>query len=643
MGEDFTFVPQITGSEGNLEISMTSQENENTVGNTKSTSKGSFMTEKLNFAAIGYVYHPRFLVFLTSVSERLDEKGSFFGPAATATDYELRSVFLPEHPYNLELFTLHRKASSPGTFWKAQTGTTDSKGATFSYKQSPYFFGSSYVDGAVDSGSNRTSSKTYQAHGAYILPGMSNAAAYSHNEAFSSSGMSAARDTSTFSNTVHLADISLSSRVNSARQNQNNPLNPEFQTRTFDWTEQLFSPLPWNFSTNISYGNLREVYLTGEDPSSGAPEKEAFNRSSNSSFNLSHHLYESLVTNYTLNEFSMSSYSGEITARSNSLSSTYLKAIPSGRLSAGIQYGKMVSERLGTLAVLNETHSAALFGAFSLIQQYVIESSIQVQVKDPGTGSFITLPKGNYFVQPLGAGIQITVLSVSPVELQPDPAYLYEFHVSYSLSDQSKLTMASKGYSLKLDLFNNLLSPYYNYSTTDQELVSGSLAGGPDLTTNKTAGVACQTGDYSGLIEHQSFQSRLNPYEAWKTTAEYRTPLSQDTTVSARLFYQETSYLATPSATVSGNIRETRKGADLSANMGFPRNHTNFLVSGSYSLTDAVIDSDAMSINSYLTWQVGLLSLNGGAQVSRSESKAPTGNVTMVSQYYYVTVTRKLF
>jgi hypothetical protein len=643
MGADLTFAPQLTASEGNLELSMTSQKNEYTVGDKKTSTTGTFMTEKLNLAAAGYVYHPRFLVFMTSLSEGLSEEGNHFGSAANATNYELRMIFLPEHPYNLELFTLHQKASAPGTFFQGQTGTVDERGAILSYKRSPYFMNTSYVESEVDSSTNRTSSRAYKANGAYVLPVMSNSAAYSHNESSSALAVNTSRDESAFGNTIRLADAVLASNINSSLQDQKKPLNPNFQTRSLNWTEQFSAPLPLNFTTSASYGNLKEIYRTGDDPYTGAPAKEEFNRSTNTSFNLSHRLYQSLVTNYAYNTFSIASTTGEITARSNSLGATYLKAIPSGRFTAGIQYGNMESERLGKLAILNESHSAALLGTFSLTLQRVIESTIEVQVKDPGTGSLITLPPGNYLISPLGANLQITILSVSPVPFQPDPAYLYEFHVSYSLSDQSKLDMTTKGYSVKMDLLDNLVSPYYNYSTTDQKLVSGSIAGGPDRTTSETTGLTCQAGDYSGLIEHQSFRSRLNPYSSWKTTADYRTPLSEDTKIMVRISYGKTDYFATPSVVGSTEVREKKLGTDLRMDMRFPRNNTNLFVAGSYYRTESVIDADVFSLNSYVTWHVGLLSVNGGTQLSRSESRFPTGNVTLFTQYYYVTVTRKLF
>ena len=75
----------------------------------------------------------------------------------------------------------------------------------------------------------------------------------------------------------------------------------------------------------------------------------------------------------------------------------------------------------------------------------------------------------------------------------------------------------------------------------------------------------------------------------------------------------------------------------------FPRNNMNLFIAGSYSVSKSLVDSDSLSLNAALTWHVGLLSVNGGAQLSRAESKPPTGIVVLNTQYYYLTVTRKLF
>jgi Na+/proline symporter len=79
--------------------------------------------------------------------------------------------------------------------------------------------------------------------------------------------------------------------------------------------------------------------------------------------------------------------------------------------------------------------------------------------------------------------------------------------------------------------------------------------------------------------------------------------------------------------------------ARLAASFGGP---LIFLFS-QYVLFRSIIDADRMSFNSYATWQMGLLSVNGGAQLNRSETMYATGRTSLVSQNYYVMMSRKLF
>jgi hypothetical protein len=225
---------------------------------------------------------------------------------------------------------------------------------------------------------------------------------------------------------------------------------------------------------------------------------------------------------------------------------------------------------------------------------------------------------------------------------QADPTYAYEFHVSYSLLNESEIVRNSWGYSFKLDVLDNLLSLYYNYSTSNVEVVSGSLTGGTGRDTTDIAGVSAQYGHYAALLEHQRFRSWQNPSESWKATGQYRSPLARNANISTLLSYQQIDYL--PSAAVGNTgMRQERFGGNVILDKKFPRRNVNFFISTSYDRTRSFVDVDTFAVNTYLTWHIGLLSVNGGAQMNRSESTISTGRVVLSSQYYYLTMTRKLF
>jgi hypothetical protein len=653
VAQEYTFAPQLVASEGVLELSVLSQSTENTQGNSKTTSTGTFFREALDLAADGYVYHPRFQIFMTKLSGVLSEgisSGSTDGTSdssrstTTSLNYELRTIFLPEHPYNLELFTLYRKDTEPVAFSQGQSGAVSESGAIFKYKQVPYFCTASYDDITLESTDNRTDTQTYRVMGSYHSNVVTHAAAYSHSVSESLFDVSNTRDIASYSNTIRGKDIfSLDSRVNEIVTDQQKPLTTDFQRRTFTWEEQLANSLPWNFSSIITYGYENETERTGADQAD-QPNQEQVNRSTNASLNLSHHLYRSLVSNFSMNQMTLTSADGEMSSRSEMLTSVYSKAIPSGRFTAGVQYSTAEADRQGTPTIIDEVHNVAVLGSFTLNLQNITLSTIVIQVKDPATGTLMTLPQSNYVVSQPGASIQITITGVSPATPQTDPAYAYEFHVSYSLSDQSKIVMVTQGFSLRMDLWDNLLSPYYSYLSSNQEVVSGSVAGGPDRNAVDTIGLASQYGPYMGVIERQRTTSRLNPSETWKTTAQYQGPIAANTNFSTLLSYIRTDYFAVSSSDgTTAASRMERWGADVKLDKRFPLSNLNLFIAGSYYITRSAVDSTTLSINSYLIWQLGLLSVNAGALISRSETIQSDTNVVLASQYYYVTLTRKLF
>lgn len=642
LGEELSFVPTITYSEGYLEMNAQSYDTQSTQGGQRTVSDDRLLTESVRFAADGFVYHPRFLVFNASLSEGLNEEsGTGVSRTGAATSYQLRTVLLPEHPYNLELFKLHQQRYFPGAPGGVAglIGTVDEQGAIFKYKRRPLSFQASYFDTSVDSTLYKADTNSYRVNGAYNGQVVTDTASYTHSETQSTGDRITTRDEYTAGNNIRYEQFSLDSRVNNITHEQTSPLLPDFQATTFFWTEQLAAALPWNFTANASTAYRNEVDKTGETPS--GPATEESNRSNSTMFSLSHQLYRSLTTNYSLVDQTSTSSSGEITSRIQTLGTTYTKTIPTGRLTAGIQLGNSDSERTGTPVVLNEAHTTAVPGTFMLVQQNVLASTIQIQVKDPGTGTLITLrPQIDYVAGALGNSIQITVVSVFTATPEP-PGFVYEFRASYMLSVQSKFTSTFSGYRFRLDLLDSLLAAYFNYLIMGQEVVSGSLAGGPERTASKTVGMTVNAGPYSGLVEYQDYDSRLNPYKSRKATATYRTPLGEDTNATASLFYTVTDYL--PTLTSPAEHRASTEGTSMGVDMKFPQDHLVLLMGGSYYRTSSTFDSDTVFINTSLTWQLGLFSVTGGAQLNRQENMLATTKTTLNSQYYYMTLSRKLF
>ncbi len=647
-GQDLAFAPQITSMEGYAELGASAQTTENTQNGVGARSSSTSLRESIGMSADGFAYHPRFLLFHTRLLGSLTEQndtGNLFGSyptTATTANYELRAFLLPEHPYTLELFTLHQQATIPAANLQTERGTIDVTGANFYYKSNPYFFHSGVLATTVDSGHEQTDSRTFRLNGTYAGSVISDTATYSHTDASSSSGLQARRNEYGLGIVGRSTALVLDSHINNTETDQEKPELPDIENRSFSWTEHLTATLPWNFNASARYVYANATTRTSE--SATEPEEKDFNRQSTTTYNISHRLYQSLTTNYTRNDADLESSSGRITTSSDTLNSVYTKGLPVGRLTASIQLADADSERTGMVAVLDEIHSTAIFGSFQLALRNVVGSTIIVRVKDPATGGLLILPSGGYLVSQLGDITEITIQSVSPLTPQPDPAYVYEFHVTYSLQSDSRITMQALGYSLKLDFLDNLLSVYTNYSTATQKVEEGSLPGGTGKDVSTTVGMTAQSGPYSGLIEHQTYRSWQNPSETWKTSGQYRSPLTENANIAAVFSYAQIDHLAVSSdAGESPGVREKTTSVSVTVDRRFPRDNLNVFATASYTRSRSYAEVDTRTVTSYAIWRVGLLTVNGGVQLNRSESDSPSGRVVLAWQYYYVTVNRKLF
>ena len=642
LADELTFFPSIVQAESTLGINAYFMSSTYSQGARQFSSTQTFLAERLNLAADGYVYHPRFEVFTIRMSGGLDQ-GHVRGTENvrandSALDYELRTTFLPMHPYNLELFALHHEASPLSTFGRGQRSNVDDRGAIFSFKSNPYFLNLSYNVSSVDSGANRSDTTSYRASGSHSGRVMNQSASYLHADSSSVFALTE-RDEYSYTNAIRYADAVLNSRINGRTLDQTNLTYPGLHTEGFIWNELLLAKLPANFSADVSFSYQDEKNRI-EGGGTGPAVAEEFNRSIGTSFHLSHHLYQSLVTNFPEHRTTTTSRAGEITSRADMLTFNYMKKIPTGLLTLDALYGNATSERVGSTNIINEVHNAALGGNFTLSQQNVTAGSIVIEIRDPATGILMTLPSTNYIIQYLGGAVQITITGVSPATPQIDPAYLYEFRANYTLSYQSRIDTIFTGYSVKADIIRDRLNAYYNVNRSEQELVTGSIPGGPDVSVRQAIGMNGHKGPYSGNIEYSSYRSRVTPLESLIMFAQYRDAVGRDVNANARLTTSWTEHFPT---NVSFGYHDRMYGADAGMDMRFSGTNITAYMSASYFKFQSLIDTNRMSFNAYATWQLGLLSVNGGVQLNRTETLYATGTTSLESQYYYVMLSRKLF
>jgi hypothetical protein len=656
--ETGTFTPRIYSNFGELELGGLYDHIKNTTNGKGLETTDVVFTEKFRLTTIGYVYHPRFVTFLGRFAigfhqEKFTTEGSFFTSAddawhnAFTDEYEIRAYGLPEHPYNLEVYTLKKNPFIRGQLTGGFETVIYDSGAIFRYRKRPYTFLLSYDYTTIESKSSTTDSGTLAAIGGYVKDWGEFSGSFTHTDSDISQDTGGSTeftlDDFTFRNTLFgwRKKARLMTSVSETDFHQVDPVSA-LDDKRFTWTEQLWLDLPWNFETNFSYRFVDDDMATRRNED--ASETSVSTRSQNAGMQITQRLYRSLVTSYLLDYSENESPTGDLTSLSHNFSSAYTKKIPYGTLNAGVNLGKITTERTGAASILNEVHNAQIFGEFPLLGVNIEPASIAVTVKSAQTGSIVAMARDiHYSVIQVGNTQRIRILSVPPEASSPDPFFNYEFRVTYSLiSADFKMETRNSGYSAKLSLFQGFFNPYYSHLRSDQEIVSGSLPGGGDTVTVDTVGVFLDGNNYSLLGEYQDYESRLNPSKTYRAEANARTNITSTTKFTAKGYYSRIEHIEVPEQHSIGYTQRT-VGGGVGFEKRFPRPNLNIFVSATSSWTKGLFTTKRYQINSALTWKIAKLDLKLGADLSSTESELPAGRQEATREIYYFTVNRVLF
>ena len=653
------FYPRIYNNEGELEIGALYDSYKNTSAGRGSETTDTYIVERFVLTTTGYVYHPRFIQFLGKFSAGFNqEKYTQTNPSPSQDEswsnvfkgeYELRALVLPEHPYNLELYTLRREPFIRGLSAGQFNSVITSSGGIFKYKEKPYNFLLSYDHSNFDSRTFTTDTDTFVASGSYTKDWGSFWGAYTHTESDTVQTQGLPNPTSNTVDTYSLGNYlnfwekkaRLTSTITENTFGQTGPLSTVDDDR-LTWTEQLNLDLPWRFDVSLAYRYSDDEQTTRL--ATRPTETTLSNTNQNANLVITQRLYQSLVTSYSYNYWTTTSNGGDSTSSSHILTSSYRKMIPRGYLNAGISLGRSVAEGSGEPTVINEKHNAQIFGEFTLTGSNIDEASLVVAVRSAQTGNILPLVKDvNYIVTPFGLTFRIRILSVPSEAESRDPFYQYEFLVNYSIaSNDYKLETTNVAYTLKLDLFERLVNPYYYYSRSDQDVVSGNYPGGGQTVVINTVGVSCEQPSYTLLAEYQDYDSNLNPTKTFRTEGTFWNTYNETTTLSANAYYMDRSYLAVPELNTP-EYTEITLGGRLRGEMKFPRQHLTASLAGNYWQTKGTFTTTSSLINALLTWKIGQLDLTLGADIGSSETDLQNGKQETNHYVYYLTMKRKLF
>lgn len=646
------WIPKLTGIGAYMEVSghYRSDKTETDLGT--SELKETFIGERLALFGSGYIYHPRFIQLGLSLSVGLQHRNLQSGDAPSDwrtgswNSYELRAKVLPEHPYNLELWTM--RASSSGS---DANSTFFSKGAIFTYKNQPYFVTAAYTTTSTefDTGSS-SSTDTYRLSASYfkqysMQKSLSLAGTYRHSDWRSNlTGTRGSGDEASLSNTITLRNVGIGSSVGIVSSRGG-----ESSATSWYWSENVSARLPYNLAALLNYS------LSKGSADRPAPAPELSTTRQSIAFSINHKLYSSLFTGYGVGYTKASSNTGDFTGFSNSFHINYSKNIPWGRLYAAARLSRTTSDSTGSPATTDEAHPGiSVPGFFVLGSEDVERSSISIFLINPEVpDERIPLAENvHYLITPLGRTFEIEVLNL-PVGVRIPGTY--NFVVSYTLSRRDvKITTDNAEYSARLNLFKDILTIYYDHSTYSQTIRSGFIEGGPSDTTTDTVGASAALTPFTLAAEYTNVQSNVNPYSRWVADAVFQKTLSPTTSVRASARYQSTHY---PQGTSGRGLPFDTNTATGSAGVSknFPRAGLQFGLSGSYGRTWGLVSSTTYALNSGLSWNIGKFSLTLGASASFSDSEpghqvitsSDTGLVSFSSkrssQYYYLNIKRGLY
>jgi hypothetical protein len=561
----------------------------------------------------------------------------------------LRVRVLPQHPYSLELFTERRSPLVEGRISSTYRPVYYDRGITFRYKQRRSSLTLSYLENISQYGKVTVDSVSQTADASYGIGPFINSGGYRVTDTATSPNKGTTTQIlSYYDNTLYFKDASFTSRIDSHQLVQKDPRSIiTFSDATFTWKEQASITLPWwDIQTNGAYA-LDEDTVTQKDTSPAG--ESAFSREAEfSDLSISKRFYNSLSGNFYINNINSHSTGGEMKTKSKAFNVNYVKMIPGGRFMAGYFSRRSVNDIINSPTVTNEKHTIAVSGAcnpnidtcFDLNNTSIDVNSIMIWVESPPPlNDLILLTNADYTVYPVGNKTEIAISPAALTALGFTFPGSFNFYVKYSFIQQTvEYETNNLGYNIKFELFNNLLNPYYGFSKQEQIVLSGSMPGGPQNTETETIGVLVMKLPYTFTEEYQSISSNVNPSKTFRSIADYRKNIAPDTSLYARLHYTSTTTLG------ENAYSDNTLGADARLQKFVPQKHLSLGLNASFAHRSSFSSSDMYLLHASVMWSIGNLIVNATASTSETVSTSGTmGKSVMVSQEYFLTMTRQLF
>jgi len=663
------FLPQLVRTGATVELLGSLESDELVRGSPSSRIEWSdrFAREKLTLFGVGHVYHPRFLIFSGRVAGALKQErfvSSFFspsgGPRGTASDqdarteasgleYDWRVTLLPEHPYNLELFAVRYEPVAKERYAAASGNLETNRGADFRYRREPLRLHGRYDEVRFETLASASRVERLSLDASY-LKALRDRRRLSFLGAFNPSRFSDSTGLVGDAREAHVdgffggGRLSLAAGAAQNNSDQTDATGGNLAVDSTSWIGRFTGYLPHRLRTDLSY-RYGDWQNSVSGPAATGP-RQLSRTARQLRFEIAHKLYESLDSTYTLQRDDSQSAGGESSGQFHDLGFAYTKGIPRGRVQAGLNLGRGEIESAGRVDVAGEGHPAvAVPGSFRLGQQNLDPDSVIVLLQSPiEPFETVRLEKGaHYTVIAFAPAVEVSVFALPPRFVVPGS---YDFTVSYSLVGGAFAlrTDTLNNYG-SVELFDDLLNPYYSYAVTRSRVLSGSFPGRGLESSALTGGLRLRRRPFQAVVEVQDVEWDVTPYRSWRVEAQVNGAIGARTNLYALVSRIERSYREGPLG--FPGVRYDDRTSSASANLQTYTLSGRVVLSlgGSYSRLEGRFDNRTGAANSTLTWRMGRLELIAAASAYRTET---LGGPAIVAsrrdhQYYHLKLRRTLF
>jgi len=647
-GQSGRFTPTISYYEGYFDLQVYDESDNYKYGTGQESIRAeTSIIEQINLSASGFVYHPRFIVFRGKITAGLmqgkfdyssiDNNKNGAWQLLNASGYDFRMLVLPEHPYNLDIHSLRQNYVGRGSLTIDGTvPVTQIHGAAIQYLKKPYFARLAY-DYTTTETTTDTTENAFGASFGYVGAHSTTNVTYSRTTSTYSSNSSAfsgenSSDIVNAYNRTGYKQYRLTSTADLVNYSQSSSDESFLNTKRVSLDELLEIEMPWNFRSEFEYRFLKFDSETEDVQSSSS--------SHNLSGMISHKLFRSLDTSYRIDYAKMRYGTAESDRLYHFLSLFYNKQIPWGALSTGVNLGTGTIETKGDPVISGEVYHAALLAEFAL-KSLNIERIVSVDVKDPVSGLLLQLPPSSYHVTKMGSRTVLTILSVPPEVANPDPFFVYEFHVSYNVLPQdAKIKETNISYNINLSLFDGAISPYYSHSMFRQEELSGTVLGGPEQSSTDTIGVTWRRDPFTLRLEYQSMKSNHDSTKKTKADLFYDRPVTPTLTLFANANYYLDKYT---NEDLASDITFREMGGGLGFQKAFTRLKMNLTSNVHYDRRSGESTGYSYSFNSHLSWNIRRTNIVLGLVLNHYEIEANSLLDVRDYHYFYLKLTRQLF